>query len=152
MINLLRLATPVVGVVHPNMMVKCKRYVSSSINAMGVMVPVYEEFEAAGQVQPNAVQKTGNQANIDVAKKTINIWINAELHTVDQHDVADIVVYDGHEWNIVSCTNWNPGNGWGTYTATRDTRIDSPSNPAPTPTPSDGGHADERESEGGLRW
>lgn len=148
---MLKLACPIVGVVHPNMTINCRHFVSSSINDLGVVQPVFATFSARGQIQPVTASKQANQHDVSVSKKSINVWINAELHTVDTQEVADQVEYAGSTWNIVSVTSWNPGNGWGTYVATLDKRIESPTE---TISVGESGEVEsgETEDEGGLEW
>lgn len=120
MINVLHHALRLVDKVHPNMTAHCRRFVSFTLNDMGVGQPVWEEFDAVGQIQPQSASKQENAQNINQGRLCMNVWIKAELHTTETQPVADQIVFDGEIWNVITVTNWNPGNGWGTYTITRD--------------------------------
>lgn len=125
MINVLKLALPLVNITHPNMEVVCRRLIGTEIDERGVVSPNFEEFTAKGQVQPVTVSTSGNQANQSVAPIKMNVWIMAELHSVDTQQVADQIVYDGRVWNVLVVNNWNPGNGWGNYTITENKAVKS---------------------------
>lgn len=142
MINVLNLALPIVGVVHDNMTVTVRRFVSSTISARGVVQPTFDEIQVGGQIQPITASRQGNQHNGDVAKAAISFWVKAEVHTVETQEVADQIVFDGKIWNVTSVTPWVRNNGWTTGTATLDKEID-----APKP-----GHEDTPEESGGLVW
>ena len=152
MINVLHHAMRLVGVVHPNMTMTCRRYKSHTVNEMGVVQPVYEEFEAVGQFQPNAASASPNQLNIEVAKLGRNVWIKAELHTVETQPVADQIIKDGKTYNVMTVTDWNPGNGWGCYVVTEEQYGELKKEEEGGEEEDSTDSETESETEGGLEW
>lgn len=119
MINILNLALPIVSVVHPNVTVTCKRYDGHSVSDAGRINPTFTTFTARGQFQYQHSQASGQQ-EMEIAKISVNMWIKAELHTVETQKVADQVVFEGRTYNVVGVDHWNPGNGWGSYSLSLD--------------------------------
>lgn len=151
MINVLRLALPVVSIVHPNVTITCRKFKSATLNDMGVVQPVFEEFTARGQVQIDQASEQKTPQNISVARRSIRVWINAELHTVESQQVADQIVWKGKTWNVTSVADWNPGNGWGSYSATEDKYGDVGEGEAEGGVEVEGESVGE-EVKGGLKW
>ena len=123
MINVLSHALPLVNIVHPNVTMTCRRYRGSVVDEAGIMNPFWDEFEAQGQFQiQHSQQQVSQEMNVGHAGATV--WIMAELHTVETQAVADQILYKGLTYNVVGVDNWNPGNGWGSYTITLDKTSD----------------------------
>lgn len=95
-----------------------RRFVASEPDSAGNLVPFYAsgKITAFGQIQP-ADGSVTDQAGFNTARKAVNVWTETEIHTVETHGGADLLIIRGEVYQARDIADWHEHNGWQRITA-----------------------------------
>ena len=97
-----------------------KKFVSYSINNLGVKIPTYsEETQAKGSIQEIQLSLY-QQYGFDLTKDYRTIHTQADVYGTEKQEQPDIVIYDNYIWSVIKCQPWREYNGWNEVVIVRE--------------------------------
>ena len=97
----------------PQSSFQVQNFTGSTINNLGIRVPVWSTAENAFGIVQAVKNSTYQQLGLEFGKKYIAVWSNTDLKGLDDQGVSDQVIYNGKTFNVVnSAADWKTYNGW----------------------------------------
>lgn len=108
--NLLGMA---LSAINPTAGVQIKRFLGQQENDVGRTINAYSAPEPlyGASVQPLSFRDI-QQMGLTTGREYISAWIQTSAHSAYRGGAADIILWNGEEWEIVQPTSWKVQDGW----------------------------------------
>lgn len=115
--NLLGMA---MTVINPSTGVQIKRFEGQQENDFGKTINAYSVPEAlyGASVQPLSFRDI-EQMGLTTGRQYITAWVQTGAHSTYRGGAADLILWDGAEWEILDPTSWFTQDGWSQLVAVR---------------------------------
>ncbi len=99
--------------INPTVGVQIKRFQQQQENDFGKTVNTYSELEPlfGASVQPLPFRDI-QQFGLTTGRQYITAWIQTGAHSAYRGGSADIIVWNGGEWEVLEPTSWKVQDGW----------------------------------------
>ena len=88
------------------------KYLSRSVNSIGVFVPVYDTPRLlTGQVQP-LTRTLYQEYGLDFQKYYLMFYVSKNMLDLTRDVAGDRIKFNGNTYQCVSETDWFPMDGW----------------------------------------
>lgn len=115
--NLLGIAMTAIS---PSAGVEIKRFQGQQENAFGKTINAYSAPEPlyGVSVQPLSFRDI-QQMGLTTGRQYITSWIQTGVHSAYRGGAADMILWDGAEWEVLDPTSWLKQDGWSQLVAVR---------------------------------
>ncbi|QLY03706.1 MULTISPECIES: phage collar protein [Citrobacter] len=115
--NLLGMA---MSAINPTAGVQIKRFLGQQENDFGKTINSYSAPETlyGASVQPLSFRDI-QQMGLTTGRQYITAWIQTGAHSAYRGGAADLILWDGAEWEILDPTSWLKQDGWSQPVAVR---------------------------------
>lgn len=115
--NLLGMA---MSVITPTAGVQIKRFQGQQDNDFGKPVNTYGQPEMlyGASVQPISFRDI-QQLGLTTGRQYITVWMQTGAHSAYRGGAADLILWDGAEWEILDPLSWIKQDGWSQPVAVR---------------------------------
>jgi len=106
--------------INPTAGVQIKRFQGQQENDFGKTINAYSEPEMlyGASVQPLSFRDI-QQLGLTTGRQYITAWIQTGAHSAYRGGAADMIVWDGAEWEVLEPTSWKVQDGWTQLVAVR---------------------------------
>lgn len=106
--------------INPTAGVQIKRFQGQQENDFGKTVNAYSDPETlyGVSVQPLSFRDI-QQLGLTTGRQYITAWIQTGAHSAYRGGAADIIMWDGAEWEVLEPTSWKAQDGWTQLVAVR---------------------------------
>lgn len=106
--------------INPSAGVQIKRFEGQQENDFGKTINAYSDPEAlyGASIQPLSFRDI-QQFGLTTGREYISAWIQTSAHSAYRGGAADIIVWNGAEWELLQPTNWKVQDGWTQLVAVR---------------------------------
>lgn len=108
--NLLGMA---LSAINPSAGVQIKRFLGQQENDFGKTINAYSSPEAlyGASVQPLSFRDI-QQFGLTTGREYITAWIQTGANSAYRGAAADVILWNGAEWEIIQPTSWKVQDGW----------------------------------------